>query len=415
VPDRRRVVITGLGIISSIGQDLPSYWKSLVEGRSGIKAITGFDASEFTTRIGGEIPEFDPLSRLERRLSNRLDRFGQMGLCAAIQAVEDSGIDFNREEPSHCGVMIGSGIGGLWEIETQHKRLLSRGPSRVSPFLVPKLMANACSGQVSIQYGINGPNLAAVTACASSNHSIAQAFRTVRCGDADVMITGGSESAITPLGLAGFCAARAISTRNDDPEKASRPFDKERDGFVMGEGSGIIVLEELEHARKRGARIYAEFLGSGLSGDGTHIVEPDPGGRGASLSMTAALRDAGVNSEEVTYINAHGTSTPLGDKGETAAVKLAFGEAAAGVAISSTKSMIGHLLGASGGAEMVATVLCLHHNTIHPTINYEVPDPDCDLDYVPNTAREIRVEKALSNSFGFGGHNASLLIGSFSG
>lgn len=415
MPGRRRVVITGLGVITSIGQDVPSYWKSLLEGKSGIKPITAFDASEFTTRIAGEIPEFDPTAWMDKRQANRLDRFAQMGLAASKQAVEDAGLRFDKEYPSRCGVMIGSGIGGLWEIETQHKRLLSKGPSRVSPFLVPKLMANACSGQVSICYGINGPNLAAVTACASSNHSLGMAFRTVRHGDADVMITGGSEAAVTPLGLAGFCAARAISTRNDEPERASRPFDKERDGFIMGEGAGVIVIEELEHARRRGARIYAEFLGMGLSGDGTHIVEPDPSGKGASLSMIGALRNAEVNPDEVTYINAHGTSTPLGDKSETAAVKLAFGDAASKVAISSTKSMLGHLLGASGGAEMVATVLCLQHNTIHPTVNYEVPDPDCDLDYVPNTPREVPVEKALSNSFGFGGHNASLLIGRFTG
>jgi len=413
--DDRRVVITGLGIISSIGQDVETYWQALVAGRSGVKAITGFDASAYTTRIAGEIPEFDPLQWCDRRLANRLDRFAQFGVAAAKQAVEDSGISFDAEDPSRCGVMIGTGIGGLGEMEAQHSRLLNKGPRRVSPFLVPKLMANACSGQVSINYGINGPNLAAVTACASSNHSIGQAFRSICIGDADVIITGGSEAALTPLGVAGFCAAKALSTRNDEPEKASRPFDRNRDGFVMGEGAGIVVLEELGHARKRGARIYAELLGFGLSGDGKHLVEPDPTGTGAALSMKSALRNGRTNPDEVTYINAHGTSTVLGDKGETAAVKLAFGEAARRVAVSSTKSMIGHLLGASGGAEMVATALCLSRDVIHPTTNYEEPDPDCDLDYVPNTAREVKVRKAISNSFGFGGHNASLLLAKFLG
>ena len=412
---RRRVVVTGLGIISSIGQDVETYWQSLTRGLSGIKPISAFDVSGFTTRIGGEVPKFDPLHWVDKRLANRMDRFSQMGLAAAMQAVKDSGLDFEHEDRSRCGVMIGTGIGGMWEIEEQHKRLLSKGPGRVSPFLIPKMMANACAGQISITYRINGPNLTGVTACASSSHSIGVAFRTICCGDADVMLTGGSESAVTPLGLAGFCSAKALSTRNDDPKKASRPFDRERDGFVMGEGAGVIVLEELEHARKRGARIHAEFLGFGMSGDGTHVVEPDPTGEGPSLSMKAALRDGCTNPDGVTYINAHGTSTPLGDKAETAAVKLAFGEAASKIAVSSTKSMIGHLLGASGGAEIVATTLCVSRDVIHPTINYEVPDPDCDLDYVPNAAREVTVKKALSNSFGFGGHNASLLLGKFSG
>ena len=413
--DQRRVVITGLGVISSIGQDVETYWRSLVAGRSGIKAITSFDASEFTTKIAGEICDFEATQWIEKRLANRLDRFAQMGLAASKQAVEDAGISFDTEDPSRCGVMIGSGIGGLHEIEAQHKRLLAKGPSRVSPFLVPKLMANACSGQVSITLGIMGPNMAAVTACASSNHSIGQAFRAIRHDDADIMVAGGSEAALSPLGIAGFCSAKALSTRNGDPEKASRPFDNQRDGFVMGEGAGIIILEELDHARKRNARIYAEFMGFGLSSDGKHLVEPDPAGTGAALSMKAALRNGHCNPDEITYVNAHGTSTILGDKGETAAIKLALGDAAKSVVISSTKSMIGHLLGASGGAEIVATVMCIQHGVIHPTINYEEPDPDCDLDYVPNIAREVEIKRAMSNSFGFGGHNASLLIGKFLG
>ncbi|MGO8703345.1 MAG: beta-ketoacyl-ACP synthase II [Candidatus Brocadiia bacterium] len=411
----RRVVVTGLGVISSIGLDVETYWSSLLAGKSGVRPIAGFDTTGFTCKIAGEIPQFDPRRWLDKRTTDRMDRFSQMGLVAAMQAVQDSGLDFQREDRTRCGVIIGTGIGGLIEIEEQHKRLLERGPTRVSPFLVPKLMGNACAGQVSIHYGLQGPNLCATTACASSSHSIGIAFATLRSGGADVILTGGSEAAITPLGMAGFCSAKALSTRNDEPEKASRPFDKDRDGFVMGEGAGVVVLEELEHARKRGARIYAEFLGFGMSGDGTHIVEPDPSGRGPARAMTAALQDGRTNPSEITYINAHGTSTPLGDKAETASVKIAFGDSARKVAISSTKSMIGHLLGASGGVELVATVLSLHRDIIHPTINYTTPDPDCDLDYVPNQPRQVPVFKAISNSFGFGGHNGTLLLGKFNG
>ncbi len=411
----RRVVVTGLGVISSIGLDVESYWNSLLAGKSGVRPIGGFDTAGFTCKIAGEVPQFDPRRWLDKRTTDRIDRFSQMGLVAAMQAVQDSGLEFEKEDRARCGAIIGTGIGGLIEIEEQHKRLLERGPTRVSPFLVPKLMGNACAGHVSIHYGLQGPNLCATTACASSCHSIGIAFNTLRSGVADVIITGGSEAAIPPLGMAGFCSAKALSTRNDEPEKASRPFDRERDGFVMGEGSGIVVLEELEHARKRGARIYAEFLGFGMSGDGTHIVEPDPSGRGPARAMTAALQDGRTHPSEVTYINAHGTSTPLGDKAETAAVKIAFGDAARRVAISSTKSMVGHLLGASGGVELVATVLSLHRDVIHPTINYTTPDPDCDLDYVPNQPRQVPVIKAISNSFGFGGHNGTLLLGKFNG
>ena len=411
----RRVVITGLGIVSSIGQGLAAYWESLVAGRSGIKPIAAFDTTDFTTTIAGEIPDFDPKKWLDKRTANRLDRFTQLGLCAAIQAVTDAGISYDREDPSRCGAMIGTGIGGLWETETQMRRLIEKGPARVSPFLVPKMMPNACSGQVSIYYGFNGPNFAGVSACASANHSIGQAFRAIVHDDADVMIAGGAEAAITPLGLAGFCAARALSIRNDEPERASRPFDRDRDGFVMGEGAGIAVLEELEHARRRGANILAEVLGFGMSGDGVHLVEPDPEGSGAALSMTSAMRFAQVNPQDISFINAHGTATVLGDKTEIVAIKRAFGDAAGSVAVNSTKSMIGHLLGASGGVELVACVMCLRNNVVHPTINLENPDPECDLDCIPNQAREMVVEKVLSNSFGFGGHNASLLIGKFSG
>jgi 3-oxoacyl-[acyl-carrier-protein] synthase II len=415
VSEARRVVITGLGIVSSLGFDVETYWKNLLEGRSGVKPITSFDTTDFDCKIAGEISDFDPFRWMDKRSANRVDRFTQFGVGAAVQAVKDSGIDFEKEDRARCGVIVGTGIGGLLEIEDQHKRLLEKGPKRVSPFLVPKLMGNACCGQIAIQYKLMGPNFGATSACASSSHSLGVAFHTVRDGQADVMIAGGSEAAITPLGMAGFCSAKALSTRNDDPQRGSRPFDKDRDGFVMGEGSGILVLEELEHARKRGARIYAEFLGYGASDDGNHIVEPDPTGQGPSLAMRIAMRDGRVNPGDVDYINAHGTSTPLGDKAETAAVKLAMGDHARKVAISSTKSMVGHLLGASGSVELVATTLIIHRGVIHPTINYQTPDPDCDLDYVPNTARPFAVRKALSNSFGFGGHNATLLIGKFTG
>ena len=411
----RRVVITGLGIISTLGHDIDTYWKNLIEGRSGVKPIKAFDTTDFDCKIAGEIQDFDPLKWMDKRSANRVDRFTQFGVGAAVQAVKDSGIDFEKEDRTRCGVIVGTGIGGLWEIEEQHARLREKGPKRVSPFLVPKLMGNACTGQIAIQYKLMGPNFGATSACASSSHSLGVAFRAIRCGDADVMVAGGAEAAITPLGTAGFCAAKALSTRNDQPEKASRPFDKDRDGFVMGEGSGILVLEELERARKRGARIYAEFLGFGASDDGNHIVEPDPTGQGPSLAMRVAMRDGRVNPEDIDYINAHGTSTPLGDKAETAAIKIAMGDCARKVAISSTKSMVGHLLGASGSVELVATSLIVHHGLIHPTINYQTPDPDCDLDYVPNTPRPFAVRKALSNSFGFGGHNATLLIGKFTG
>ena len=346
----RRVVVTGLGVISSIGLDVQTYWSSLLAGKSGVRPIAGFDTTGFTCKIAGEIPQFDPRRWLDKRTTDRMDRFSQMGLVAAMQAVQDSGLDFQREDRTRCGVIIGTGIGGLIEIEEQHKRLLERGPTRVSPFLVPKLMGNACAGQVPIHYGLQGPNLR------HDRLRLEQPLHRHRLrhpsfGGADVILTGGSEAAITPLGMAGFCSAKALSTRNDEPEKASRPFDKDRDGFVMGEGAGVVVLEEVEHARKRGARIYAEFLGFGMSGDGTHIVEPDPSGRGPARAMTAALQDGRTNPSEITYINAHGTSTPLGDKAETASVKIAFGDSARKVAISSTKSMIGHLLGASGGVE----------------------------------------------------------------
>ena len=411
MPETRRVAVTGLGIISPIGQDVATYWDALCRAQSGIKKIDHFDTTGFTSRIAGTIPDFDPIAWMDKRNSRRVDRFCQMAIAAAVQAVRSSGVEFDKEEPSRCGVVIGTGIGGLNEMEEQYKRLMEKGPGRVSPLLVPKLMANAASGQVSILFGLQGPNFSTSSACASSAHSIGCAFRMIKWGEADVMVTGGSEAAITPLSMAGFCSAQALSTRNDEPERASRPFDKDRDGFVMGEGSGVLVLEEMEHAKRRGATIYAEMIGFGQSGDATHIVEPDPTGKGASLAMTAAMAEAGCAPEQISYVNAHGTSTLLGDPAETASIKLALGDAARKVAISSTKSMIGHLLGGSAGAESVATVLCIHHDTIHPTANHEEPDPACDLDYVPLQPRETTVNAALCNSFGFGGHNATLCFG----
>ena len=404
----RRVVVTGLGVISSIGLDVETYWNSLLAGKSGIRPIAGFDTAGFTCKIAGEIPQFDPRRWLDKRTTDRIDRFSQMGLIAAMQSVQDSGLDFEKEDRTRCGVIIGTGIGGLIEIEEQHKRLLERGPTRVSPFLVPKLMGNACAGQVSIHYGLQGPNLCATTACASSCHSIGIAFTTLRSGAADVILTGGSEAAITPLGMAGFCSAKALSTRNDEPEKASRPFDKDRDGFVMGEGSGILILEEYEHARRRGARIYAEVVGYGATDDACDIVQPDPSGTGACRSVQRALRRAGVEPDQVDYVNAHGTSTQLNDAAETRAVKAALGARAATVPISSTKSMTGHLLGAAGGVEAIFSILAIRDRYVPPTINLDEPDPECDLDYVPNVGRSVPVDLALSTSYGFGGHNACL-------
>ncbi|KPJ60631.1 MAG: 3-oxoacyl-ACP synthase [Planctomycetes bacterium DG_23] len=409
--NRRRAVITGVGAVTSFGVEKEDLWNALVAGKSGIKEITGFDASGFKVRIASEVTDFRPEEYLDKKLARHLDRFAQFALVAAMKAVEDSGIDFSRIDPFRAGVIIGSGIGGLIEIEKQHTRLLTLGASRISPFMIPKLMVNAASGQISIMYGLKGPNTAVATACASGSHAIGDAFKIIQSGDADVIISGGSEAAITPMGVGGFAAMRALSCRNDAPEKASRPFDLERDGFVLGEGAGVVVLEEMEMAKKRGAHIYAEMLGFGMSGDGWHITAPDPEGAGPSSAMRVALNDARISPQDVKYINAHGTSTPLNDEVETKAIKKVFGPSANGLAVSSTKSMLGHLLGASGGVEMVITALAVEQGVMPPTTNYENPDPKCDLDYVPNTAREERITVAMSNSFGFGGHNASLIIG----
>jgi 3-oxoacyl-[acyl-carrier-protein] synthase II len=407
----RRVVITGLGVITSLGEAVDEMWDSLCAGRSGVRMISRWDASKYPVRFGGECTSFDITNYgIDKRESKRLDRFGQFGVAASINAVKDSGIDFNVEDRYRCGVIIGSGIGGIETLEEENKILIERGVSRVSPFTVPRLMVNAASGNVSIIFGIHGPNTAVATACATGSNAIGDAMRYIQHDQADIMIAGGSEAALCSLGMASFCAARALSTRNDDPQRASRPWDKDRDGFVMGEGAGVVVIEEYEHAKKRGARIYAELVGYGMSGDAYHITQPEENGKGASMAMNYALKEAKISPDQLDYINAHGTSTPLGDLAETKAIKSSFGDHARKVAISSTKSHLGHLLGASGGVEAVITSMAVHHNLLPPTINLEHPDPECDLDYVPLKARDKRVVYAMSNSFGFGGHNATLLF-----
>lgn len=408
----RRVVVTGLGVITSVGKDVRTYWDSLVAGKSGAGPITAFDASAFDVRIAAEVKDFEPATGFKNpKDARRADRYTQFAVAAAKQAVEDSGLaGATGINPERVGVLIGSGIGGLITLETQHRIYLEKGPGRLSPFLIPMLLGNIASGIVSMEHGFQGPNLAIVTACATSAQCIGEGWRLIRDGEADVIVAGGSEATICPMGIGGFAAMRAISSRNDDPERASRPFDKGRDGFLMGEGSAIVVIETLEHAKKRGARIYCELTGYGLSADAHHLTAPDPEGAGAARAMNGALKRAGLPPEKIGYINAHGTSTPQGDICETLAIKRVFGDAAKNVPISSTKSMIGHMLGASGSVEVVACVKTLETGVIHPTINLTEPDPACDLDYVPNTAREARVEVAMSNSFGFGGHNCCLVM-----
>jgi 3-oxoacyl-[acyl-carrier-protein] synthase II len=409
---KRRVVVTGLGVVTSLGRAVETFWDRVVRGESGVGPISLFDVTGYRVQFGGQVPwEPEKEDIAGPKELKRLDRFTQFAIASAKDAVADSGIDFSKEEPFRCGVVIGSGIGGLWEFEVQEERLLHKGIDKVSPFTIPKLMVNSASGHVSSLYGIKGPNFAVATACASAANSIGSALRAIQYGDADVMVTGGSEAALTPIGLAGFQNMRALSFRGDAPQQASRPFDADRDGFVLAEGAGVVVLEELEHARARGARIYGELMGYGASGDAGHITQPDEEGRGAAQAMAMALRDAAINPDAVQYINAHGTSTPLGDKAETAAVKKVFGEHARTVAVSSTKSQLGHTLGASGGIELVVCALTVSRGVISPTINLDTPDPACDLDYTPKVAREARVDVAMSNSFGFGGHNASLVLG----
>jgi len=408
----RRVVVTGVGVITSLACDVPDFWDKVCAGKSGIGLIERFDCSDFKVRFGGEVRNFDCTEHvgIDGKDVKRLDRFVQFAMAAAGKAVASSGMDFSQGDPYRYGVLVGSGIGGLNEIEQQHSTLFDRGPTRVSPFMIPKLMVNAASGNISVFWGLRGPNSAVATACASATNAIGDAFRLIQHDQADVMVTGGSEAAITPMGLSGFARMSALSTRNDEPERASRPFDKDRDGFVMAEGAGIVVLEEYEHAKKRGARILAEVLGYGMSADGTHMTAPCPEGKGAGRAMAQALRDSGLNPSDIDYINAHGTSTPLGDKAETLAIRTVFGDHASRLAVSSTKSQIGHLLGASGGVEFVVCVQSLLHQIAPPTINLDHPDEGCDLDYVPHQAREMSIRRILKNSFGFGGHNACLVL-----
>jgi 3-oxoacyl-[acyl-carrier-protein] synthase II len=407
---RKRVVVTGVGAITPIGNTPSEYWTGLVSGRNGIGEITLFDASRHDCRIAGEVKNFDPQAYMDRKEAKRMDRFAQFGVSAAKQALADAQLVINDLNAEQIGVMIGSGIGGLRVMEEQQTIYLNRGPDRCSPFMVPMMIANMASGLAAIQIGAKGPNSCPVTACAAGSNAIGDAFRLVQNGYAQAMICGGAEAAITPLSMAGFAACKALSLRNDDPTHASRPFDKDRDGFVMGEGSGILVLEELEHARSRGARIYAEVVGYGMTCDAHHITSPPPGHEGAARAMRMALKDANITPTMVSYINAHGTSTPANDSAETAAVKTVFGDHAHKLAVSSTKSMTGHLLGGSGGIEAVAAVLAIANDHVPPTINHFNSDPDCYLDYVPNTSRELKVEVALSNSFGFGGHNVALVF-----
>lgn len=405
-----RVVITGLGVISPVGNTVKEFWEALKAGRSGVTKISRFDPSKFTTQIAAEVKGFDPLNYIDKKEARRMDLSEQYSLATAFQAFQDAKLDSNSYDPERAGAVIGSGIGGVETWEKQHRTLLEGGPGKVSPFFVPMMIIDMSAGLVSIRFNLKGPNYATVSACASGAHAIADAFKIIQRGDAEVMVSGGSEASITPLSLAGFCSARAISTRNEEPEKASRPFDKLRDGFVMGEGSGMIILEELEHAKKRGAKIYAEILGVGMSADAYHITAPAPGGEGAARAMKLALQDAGLKPEEVDYINTHGTSTDLGDISETQAIKDVFGERSYRIPANATKSMIGHLLGAAGAVELIVVIKTMEEGILHPTINQEEPDLECDLDYVPNQPRESKIRVALSNSFGFGGHNISLTV-----
>ncbi|HXF05912.1 MAG TPA: beta-ketoacyl-ACP synthase II [Blastocatellia bacterium] len=407
---RPRVVVTGIGLVSGLGNTTEETWQGLIQGRSGVDYITHFDASAFPVRFAAEVKNFDPLQYIEKKEVKKMDAFIHYAIAASQQAVDDSGLRITPSNAERVGVYIASGIGGFSIIEREHQKYLEGGPGRVSPFFIPATIVNLAAGQVSIRFGAKGPNSATCTACSAGAHAIGDSFRIIERGDADVMICGGTEAAITPMGVAGFAAMRALSTRNEEPQRASRPFDRDRDGFVLGEGAGILVLERLEHALSRGARIYAEIVGYGMTGDAFHITQPPEDADGAVRVMRTALRDAGIRPEEVDYINAHGTSTYYNDKLETFAIKQVFGEHAYKLAVSSTKSMTGHLLGAAGGLEAGISVLTLYHQIIPPTINYENPDPECDLDYVPNQARRAPVRYALSNSFGFGGTNAALLF-----
>ncbi|WP_038169117.1 beta-ketoacyl-ACP synthase II [Verrucomicrobium sp. BvORR106] len=408
----RRIVITGIGVVSPLGNNKDDFWKNLVAGKSGIRFIKAFDTEQYDTKFGGEVVDFDPKAYFKDfKDARRADRFTQLSVGAAKMAVAESGIDSSDTPPERIGVMLGSGIGGLITLENNHTLLITKSPARVSPFTIPMMIGNIASGMLSMEYGFLGPNMCITTACATSNHCIGEAWRILKFGDADVIVAGGSEASIAPMGLSGFGNMRALSTRNDAPEKASRPFDRDRDGFVMGEGAGVVVLEEYEHAKKRGAHIYCELVGYGLSADAYHLSAPLPDGSGAARCMNMALKHAKMNANEVSYVNAHATSTPVGDICEVQAIKRTFGDYAKnGLLVSATKSMTGHLLGAAGGIELAASILSIRDQVIPPTINVENQDPECDLDVVPNVAREAKVNAALSNSFGFGGHNAALLV-----
>lgn len=410
---KRRVVITGLGCVTALAESADELFAALCEGKSGISTIESFDTGAYPVKFGGEIRNFDVTKYVDQRQSKRMDRFSQFAMAAAKQAVDDSGLDFSKEDIFRAGVIVGTGIGGINEIEEQHKRLLKKGPNKVSPFCVPRLMSNAASGIIAIRYGVRGPNFCVTSACASGNHAIGEAFSNIVAGRSDIMITGGSEAALTPIGLASFCAARSLSTRNDNPQAASRPFDRDRDGFVLSEGAGIIVLEEESHAKKRGANIYAELLGYSATDDGYHITAPLPNGDGAATAMKLALIDAGLETDKISYINAHGTATELNDIAESSAIKFVFGRRAYKIPVSSTKSSLGHMLGASGAVELIVCVKAINESAIPPTINLENQDERCDIemDFVPLKARQAKVNIAMSNSFGFGGHNSCLVVG----
>ncbi len=406
----RRVVITGLGLVTPLGGDLEAFWSALLAGKSGIHLVTRFDTTNFDCKIGGEAKDFNPEAFMPIKDTRRTDRYTQFAVAAAKKAVTDAKLELDKEDVNRIGVIVGSGIGGMETIENQVGVLLKKGPGRVSPFMIPMLIVNMASGYISMLLGVKGPNLAVVSACATATHALGEAARAIIHNDADVMIAGGSEAAITPIGYAGFCSMKALSTRNNEPEKASRPFDAQRDGFVMGEGAGVCILESLDHAKKRHANIYCEIAGYGITGDAYHMSAPAPEGEGAARAMVMALGHAKLNPDQIEYINAHGTSTPVGDKCETQAIKTVFGDYAKKLAVSSTKSMTGHLLGAAGAVETAVCALAIRDQIVPPTINYEFPDPDCDLDYVPNKARETKVRACINNSLGFGGHNASLVI-----
>ncbi len=408
---KRRVVVTGIGAVTSLGCKVDELWTRICNGESGVGPLERLDVSNYRVRIGGEVRNWSVEGYIESKDVKRFDRFVQFANVAGVNAVSDSGIDFSKDVPWRCGVIIGSGIGGLETIEIQHERLLNKGPSKVSAFTIPKLIGNAASAQLAIQYGLRGPNQVVVTACASATNAIGDAFKLVRDDEVDVMITGGSEAALTHIGVSAFASMRALSVRNDDPTRASRPFDRDRDGFILSEGAGMLVIEELEHAKARGANIYGEIFGYGVSCDANHITAPDPNGVAAAYTMASAIKNAGLTPADIDYINAHGTSTQLNDAAETGAIKSVFGEHAYKVSVSSTKSQLGHLLGASGGVELILSLLAIRDGVVPPTINYETPDPKCDLDYTPNQARQRDISVAMSNSFGFGGHNGSLVFG----